>query len=196
MHLIKTQGYSIDQIEYSEVNGDEMRSFEIDNVPLIPLLWQTGYLTIEDYNPISQLLHKPHHECKISFLANYVFNLTQSLRHENLKIFFANIPCTMQLSLEKIYQSIFYVITTLIGDQTQAEIATNQGRIDATIETDTIIYIFEFKIDGSADEALNQIKSKKYYEKYLNSEKKIFLIGVNFDTKIRNIEKWSLDKYT
>ncbi len=96
----------------------------------------------------------------------------------------------MQLPLEKYYQSIFYVIVSLIGAYVHAEVTTNDGRIDAIIDTNSHIYLFEFKLRDSAKTALEQIESKKYYQKYLHQNKKLVLIGVSFDIEKRNIEDW------
>ena len=95
-----------------------------------------------------------------------ILKLTQALRNndidlffQTLEVFFAAIPYTMQLSQEKYYQSIFYVIVNLIGAYIQAEVATSEGRIDATIETRSHIYIFEFKLDQSVSAKATPDKS-------------------------------------
>ncbi len=214
MQLIKSQEYPISQIEGSEVNRDETKFYDVDKIKLIPLLWQTGYLTIESYDPLTHnyRLVFPNEEVRVSFLQHFISYLTERdiavfsstvvklsqalqknnlpLFFETLQIFFAQIPYTMQLPLEKYYQSIFYVILSLIGAYIQAEVATNDGRIDAIIETDSSIYVLEFKLDESAESALAQIETKKYYQKYLQRGKKITLIGVQFSTEKRNLEKW------
>lgn len=218
VNLIKTKGYSIESIENAELNTQDMRPYDIDDIRLIPLLFQTGYLTIKSYNPVIQnyVLDYPNEETKVSFLHYFVSNittapvslfnssilkLTQTLRSNNidlffqtLEVFFASIPYTMQLSQEKYYQSIFYVIVNLIGAYIQAEVTTSEGRIDATIETRSHVYIFEFKLNKSAEEALEQIKEKRYYQKYLQSDKQIILIGVSFSLDKRNIDKWLVEE--
>lgn len=69
---------------------------------------------------------------------------------------------------------------------------TNRGRIDAVIELDKIIYLFEFKLDGSAQAALNQVKKTKYYERYQGKGKLLQMVGVNFDGQQRSISEWKL----
>lgn len=86
--------------------------------------------------------------------------------------------------------SIFYVILNVLGLPTQAEVATNDGRIDAVIETTTHFYIFEFKLNASAQAALQQIENKNYYQKYLLRGKKIVLVGACFDTEKRTLIRW------
>ncbi|MCD6321719.1 MAG: PD-(D/E)XK nuclease domain-containing protein, partial [Clostridiales bacterium] len=83
------------------------------------------------------------------------------------------------------------LIFSLIGLKVEAEIKTNKGRIDAVI-IDKDIYIFEFKFNGDKNKALNQIKEKKYFEKYQGADKKIYLFGVEFTD--RNVGEWIVEK--
>jgi hypothetical protein len=109
---------------------------------------------------------------------------------DTLKIFFAKIPYTIQLKNEKYYQTIFYLIFTLMGLRIHAEVTTNKGRIDAVVETDDSIYLFEFKLHGTAKEALQQIKDRGYAQKYAGHDKQVRLFGVDFDPEERNIGRW------
>jgi hypothetical protein len=77
----------------------------------------------------------------------------------------------------------------------ETEVRTNQGRIDTVIITEANIYLFEFKLDNTKEAALAQIKEKKYYEKYLGSGKKIYLIGVNFSTTKRNVDDYVVEVF-
>ena len=211
---IKKQTYPIDQISEIQVGDTIFNSYDLEKINLIPLMWQTGYLTIKSYDPAKRLycLDYPNQEVKVSFLEYLAEGITnmpmpqatgcarecaESLHHENLeeffaklKMFFSDIPYDMHISKEKYYQTVFYVIAKLIGLHAQLEVKTNIGRIDMVITTDKLVYIFEFKIDSSAEEALDQINNKKYFEKYLDQKKKLILVGVNFDTKERNITGW------
>ena len=74
------------------------------------------------------------------------------------------------------------------------EARTNLGRIDLVLESDTSVYLFELKVNSSAKAALGQIKEKKYYEKYLNIQKKVLIIGVNFSLEERNVTDWVVEK--
>jgi len=105
----------------------------------------------------------------------------------NLKVFFANIPYDITLKQEKYYQSLFYAILQFIGLSIAVEVSTNVGRIDCVIETDNIIYIIEFKLNGTKEQAMQQIKDNNYPQKYQNQPKKIHLLGVEFDANKRNI---------
>jgi hypothetical protein len=95
-------------------------------------------------------------------------------------------------SYEGFYASVIYVYLQSLGLNIIGEDVTNRGRIDLTIILNDTIYIIEFKVGD--ENALNQIKEKKYYEKYLSSNKKIYLVGINFDKDKRNIEKVEWEK--
>jgi hypothetical protein len=107
-----------------------------------------------------------------------------------LKSYLAGIPYDIQLPLEKYYQSMIYMISRLVSERFQAEVRTNIGRIDMFLETQSNIYIFEFKLNDSADNALKQIIDNNYSQPYLNSGKSITMIGVGFDIPLRNISGW------
>ena len=216
INMIKKQTYPLDQISGIQVGDTIFNRYDLEKINLIPLMWQTGYLTIKSYNPSTRLycLDYPNEEVRVSFLECLAEGITNmpmpqatgcarecalALQHNNLeefftklKIFFADIPYDMQVSKEKYYQTVFYVIAKLIGLDAQLEVKTNIGRIDMVVTTEKLLYIFEFKIDSSAEEALNQINDKKYFEKYLDHKKKLVLVGVNFDTKERNISEWKV----
>lgn len=112
-----------------------------------------------------------------------------------LETFFANIPYSITLRHEKYYQSLFYAIFTLLGYQIEAEVKTNQGRIDCVLHTNDKIYIIEFKLNDTKEAALQQIKDKQYAQKYQSSAKAIVLLGVEFDQKTRNIGDYIIDKW-
>ena len=110
---------------------------------------------------------------------------------DTLRVFFADIPYDLHINREKYYQTIFYLIFSLIGLKVEAEVKTNKGRIDAVI-IDSDVHIFEFKLDGDKDKALAQIKDKGYFEKYQAKGKKIYLFGVEFTG--RNVGDWMVEK--
>jgi hypothetical protein len=131
------------------------------------------------------------------YIAGYLYEFIDALEANNvegfmntLKIFFANIPYDIQISAERYYQTIFYLIFLMLGLRIQAEVKTNQGRADAVVETADRVYIFEFKLTESKESALAQIKEQKYYEPYLNKGKGIVLVGVEFNQQERNIGEW------
>jgi hypothetical protein len=118
-----------------------------------------------------------------------------------MKAVFSGIPYNwyVQNELDKYegyYSSIFYSAIQSLGIECIAEDVTNRGRIDLTIKIGDYIYILEFKViedDKVNKKAIEQILDKKYYEKYLNENKKIFLIGIEFSTKERNIINFNIE---
>jgi hypothetical protein len=179
-------------------------NYEVDDLNLAPLLVQTGYLTIKEFDPITQnyTLDYPNYEVKHAFL-NYFFRkihkkniatspaikLHSAFLEEDLdgvinvlQDIFASVEYDIQIRNEKYYQTIFYLIFNLLGYYIKTEVKTNRGRIDAVVESKSI-YIFEFKLNGTKEEALRQIKEKKYYEKYISLGKPIYLVGAEFQDK-------------
>ncbi len=210
--LIKGKKIDIEKMQKLEVREENLSTYEIEDLSLIPLLFQTGYLTIKGYDEdfMTYRLGYPNFEVENSFqyalLRSYSYTetngslvgLIRALRNDDfelffdtLRIFFADIPYDLQLNKEKYYQTIFYLIFSLIGLKVEAEVKTNKGRIDAVI-IDKDVYIFEFKFNGDKDQALNQIKDKKYFEKYQGMDKKIYLFGVEFVDK--NVGDWVFEK--
>ncbi|MEM7495693.1 MAG: AAA family ATPase, partial [Myxococcota bacterium] len=155
------------------VSESAFSSYELNNLPkkLLPLMVQTGYLTIADHNAATRgyTLDYPNQEVREGFLENllesygglaqgYAFTelnrLTDALRQADLPAYFAalrhvlaNVPYELHIGLEKYYQSLFYLIHVLLGFRIQTEVSTNTGRIDAVIDLDTHTYIFEFKLE-------------------------------------------------
>ena len=107
-----------------------------------------------------------------------------------MKVFFAKVPYDIHLKDENNFQILFYLVFMLLGISIIAESKTNNGRIDAVAANDDFVFVFEFKLNKSDVIALQQIKERDYYRRYMNSGKKIFLIGVNFDQEAGQIDSW------
>ncbi len=216
MKLLKKEQYEVSTIEGSTLHWDETKSYELQEIELIPLLLQAGYLTIDSYNTQTEnfTLVFPNHEVKTSFFQIIVLALTKSKKRNlspvivalkqalddadidsfftTLQVYFSTIPYHLHVPSEKNYQSIFFGLMVLIGADVRAEEPTNNGRIDAVIETPNHIFIIEFKLNDTAKEALKQLQSKEYYKKYLLAGKTIILAGVSFDKKQRTISHWCI----
>jgi hypothetical protein len=108
----------------------------------------------------------------------------------HMKAFFASIPYQLHQPSEKYYHSLFFVLFRLMGCRIAVETPHHLGRLDAMIELSDRILIFEFKLNQSADIALQQIHTKQYYQPYQALGKTIILFGVNFNTTQRNIVDW------
>ncbi|NJO02744.1 MAG: hypothetical protein HC880_14625, partial [Bacteroidia bacterium] len=126
---------------------------------------------------------------KIGFCTN---DLPAVFRYLNALL--AKIPYDIfEAHQESYYHSILYLTFSLLGYYTQAEVHTSMGRLDAVVETADHIFILEFKVDDTAEKALQQIKDRKYYQRYLDQDKPIYLIGVACNQKEMSeylVEKW------
>ena len=112
---------------------------------------------------------------------------------ETMKVFFAKVPYDIHLKDENNFQMLFFLVFMLLGISIVAESKTNNGRIDAVAANDNFVFVFEFKLNKSDVIALQQIKDRDYYRRYINSGKKIFLIGVNFDKDSGQIGSWNYE---
>jgi Predicted AAA-ATPase/PD-(D/E)XK nuclease superfamily len=220
LQLIKNHKIDVTNLDGYRTGGAIFDSFDIENMNIYSLLFQTGYLTIKTIKGSGgkrdlYTLAYPNLEVKESFLehllaqfssrfANEVsviaYDLKESLKigdiEESMKILsslFAGISYNMFVGdKEGYYQTVIYLTLKLIGIDIQAEVETNIGRIDAVIETDTAIYVLEFKM-GKAETAINQIKEKKYHQKYLNNGKPVQIIGIGFGPEEGNISGYLME---
>ncbi len=110
-----------------------------------------------------------------------------------MKSFFASIPNKLNNKEEKHYQTIFYLFFRLMGQYIDVEVDTAIGRADAVVKMQDAVYVFEFKVDGTPEEALAQINSKGYAIPYQAGSLKVIKIGVNFDSATRTIGDWKIE---
>ena len=96
---------------------------------------------------------------------------------------------------EGYFQTIIYLICTFLNLQVQTEITKHQGRLDLLVETDDFLYLMEFKLDASSDDAIAQIKSRKYAQSYKNTSKRVFLVGIGFSKEERNVDSWEVEEW-
>ena len=203
-------------LDFSTLDVDErdLDAYEPDNPRIVTLLYQTGYLTIKGFRQLGVRrkfdLCFPNLEVESSFLtelapiyagldpsrsSNFQFAAAEALYAGDvegfvkaLKGFFANIPYDLtDRQNEQMWQTIVYVVLKAIGVDVFAEVKTNEGRIDMTCETPGGIFLIEFKLDQSADEALAQIERNNYAEKYDFAGKRVFKVGVSFSSEKRTI---------
>jgi hypothetical protein len=214
--LIKERNYFLPSLTNLILDKKILSSFDIENIDLEVILYQSGYLTIEKMiedellSSIEYKLKIPNLEVQISlndYIINYLFKgdnrlkspLIKSLYYEKLEDFkvaltslFASIPYNNftknNLNLyEGFYASVIYAYLASLGINIIGEDITNKGRIDLTLFVGDKIYILEFKVDGQQGEALRQIKERNYAEKYLNEGKQIYLIGIEFSSEQKNV---------
>ena len=109
-----------------------------------------------------------------------------------LRAFFADFPYELNARTERHYQVVFYIVFKLMGQFCDAEVRSARGRADAVVKTKDHIYVFEFKLDGSAGEALAQIDSKGYLIPYTVDGRQLVRVGVSFDAGERNVGEWKI----
>lgn len=211
INLLKSKDYPMQEFDGIKAAPDELGQFEVDDIDLKVLMFQTGYLTIKDYNinTGNYILGYPNQETTDSlsgfvaksmtnksqaYFKDVVYELLQAFQksdftelHKVLTELFADVPYTIQIKKEKYYQTIFYLMLKMLGADIIVERATNIGRIDAALCTKDTCFIIEFKINGTAAEAIAQIEEKKYYQPYGPLGKKIMLVGIAFDMKVKNV---------
>ena len=219
VNLIQERQFDIANIENLKIREADFSVFEIDKLSVLPLLYQMGYLTIKSYDRESghYELGYPNREVEVAFLelllarfskvdepvqSDSISKMVAALKKRSfdaffqlLKGFLASIPYDLDIPGEKYYQNIFYFVFSLVGLRLNAEVHTNRGRIDAVIEGKDNILIFELKVDKSAQEALEQIKTKGYAEPYLSQQKAIYLIGLNFNSVERNVSEYLVERF-
>ena len=111
-----------------------------------------------------------------------------------LQSFFADTPYELVKELELHYQNVLFIVFKLVGFYVKAEYHTSQGRIDLVLQTDKYVYVMEFKLNGTAEEALQQINDKQYALPFAADSRKVLKIGVNFSNTTRNIERWVVEE--
>nr|VFK30627.1 MAG: PD-(D/E)XK nuclease superfamily protein [Candidatus Kentron sp. MB] len=214
--MLRESPLSVEELGQKMVVESDFSNFEVDRLDPLPLLHQTGYLTIVGYDPRSRryTLDYPNREVREGFLthltglffdhqsehvAGDLWRLRNALIAGDMDTFFAilegilaGIPYDIQLPRERYYQSLLYLIFQLLGLHVHVEVRTATGRIDATVELDSNVWIFEFKLDDNAEAALDQIREKGYAAPYAASGKAVHLVGVGFDSEKRNIGDWKV----
>ena len=195
-----------------------------DDDAIVPLLFQSGYLTIKKYLTSANLLRLgyPNEEVRFGFLEELIPHYSSRLTRTNIEptiwnlyewlnsgnlvdtmklveevlagILYGNIPNneTGRPLREQYYQSVLYAVFRLLGLHAQSEVVCASGRIDMIVSTRKHIYLFEFKVttEGSAEDAIAQIKERGYLKKIRATKRPIHLVGVSFDEKSRNVKEW------
>jgi hypothetical protein len=216
LKLIEKNNYFLPNFENIVQDEEMLSSFDIDNIGLETLMWQTGYLTIDKieniYDNLEYHLVIPNREVRQSLLgsiANFMVknhnmrNFTNGILkallrcdfaslEKSLRSLYASIPYNLftnnkMYEYEGYYVSVFYAYIKALGVELIGEDVTNFGRIDMTIKFNHAIYVIEFKTNGKS--AIAQIKEKRYHEKYLNLNMPIYIVGIEFDREKRNIVK-------
>ncbi len=208
--------FTTDQVP---IDADTITDYRSESNDPLPLFYQTGYLTIKGYDREIReyYLGYPNNEVRYSFIKNLVPLFFHSEDNVNLlaigtflkdlragrieevllrfKSLFARLPYSGKTDdsvIEQNFQNVIYILFILLGQFATVEEHYSHGRADCVLQTADYVYIFEFKRDKSADEALKQIEEKKHAEPFASDKRKILKIGVNFNSKERNIDEWKV----
>jgi len=216
LKLIEKNSYFLPNFENIIKDEKMLDSFDVDTIELETLMWQTGYLTItkaeETYDGIEYTLNIPNQEVKVSLMGsiadfmskiqnprpikNSIYKSLLEADFPNLEksiqSLFASIPYNLYVNnpmfeREGYYVCVFYAYIKSMGLEIKVEEATNKGRIDMVIKYPNAIFVTEFKVDGT--NALAQIKAMNYHEQYRDDGCEIYLVGLEFESKEKNIGK-------
>ena len=216
--LVRRHYYALEEMATSEVTSDVINSIDAESTNPIPVIYQSGYLTIKGYDKEFQMyrLGFPNQEVEegfIKYLAPFyldnreersVFDIrsfTSDVREgkveqflSRMKSLFASAPYdSVKGDKENHFQNMMWVVFKMMGFYSQTEYHTSDGRIDLLVETPQYRYIMEFKLDGTAEEALQQIKDKNYPLQFQQDDRQTYIIGVNFSKETRTIDRWVIE---
>ena len=220
VHLLNHTHENLDELVGKYYPTSQFIDYKADREMPLPMIYQSGYLTIKDYRSRTNtfLLDFPNDEVKRGFtavLANsylksredadtVITHCVDNLYDGNIEAFitrltsfFASIPYSMHQKKDKeqFFHYTFYLLLRLLSTYvTYTEKQQSQGRVDCIVETDKFVYIFEFKLDGTAEEALRQIEAKGYATEYAADSRKLFKIGVNFSSETGTVSGWKAEQ--
>jgi hypothetical protein len=215
VYLLQKHHYNLEHMASAIVDADTLNSIDPQSADPIPVIYQSGYLTIRGYNPRfkTYTLGFPNQEVEEGFMnfllpcysripsgqtAFQIMNFVEEVESgrtdaflKRLSSLFADTPYELVKELENHYQNVLFILTKLLGFYVKAEYHTSEGRIDLLLQTADFTYVMEFKLDGTAEEALRQIDEKHYAQPFEgDAHHKLVKVGVNFSSATRNIERW------
>lgn len=220
INRLELSNYTAEQLtDGVEADESSLMDYRAENANPLPLLYQSGYLTIRDYDEEFGLytLGFPNNEVQYGFLNSlvpYVLGhgetdspysakeMVLALRRGDIESFmnilesiFARIPYEEEKkhSYEQEWRNEVYLIFMLMGENARCEVHSSAGRADCIVEAKDYVYLFELKLDKSADEALTQIEEKEYANAYKADPRRILKVGVNFSSEKRNVEEWKYE---
>ncbi|MDR0961905.1 MAG: ATP-binding protein [Mediterranea sp.] len=217
IEILKQTKFDLSALDGTEVKASSLSDDRADVNNPIPMIYQSGYLTIKSYNARFETytLGFPNDEVKYGFLnfaapfytsvsgTDTAFNINKFVLElesgeveaflQRMRAFFADIPYELNDQTERHYQVVFYIVFKLLGQYTDAEVHSAFGRADMVVMTKDYIYVFEFKLFDTAESALAQINDKGYPIPYSVDGRKLFKIGVEFDAETRNLGRWLIE---
>lgn len=215
--MLKKTNYDLRLLDGIEVSSASLIDYRASYEEPVPMIYQSGYLTIKSYDErfYTYTLGYPNEEVKYGFLnfittfytpvsdketPFYIGKFTTELESGDpeafltrLRAFFADFPYELNDKTERHYQVVFYLVFKLLGQFVDAEVRSARGRADAVVKTKDFVYVFEFKLAGTAEQALKQIDDKGYLIPYTADGRKLVKIGVSFSTEERNLDRWLVE---
>ena len=216
--LLKKHHYDLERMADERTDSQVLNSIDSESTNPIPVIYQSGYLTIKGYDerfgiytlgfpnreveegfvrfllPFYAKTNKTEAPFEIQKFVNEVESGNYDSFFRRLQSFFADTPYELIRELELHYQNVLFIVFKLMGFYTKVEYRTSEGRVDLVLQTDKFIYVMEFKLEGTAEEALRQINEKHYAQPFEADSRKLFKIGINFSNKTRNIERWLVEE--
>ena len=209
------QLYAMEEVP---INSFIFEHFDLDHIALVPLLFQSGYLTVKSFNPLTgeYVLHYPNKEVRESMYAFLLGELSPGPAHQNtgrtvhdlqqaftegnldqvrdiLDSVLGDLPYeAFDKTSEGLFHGLVHILFNYLGLYCQSEVHSARGRADAIVQMPQVVYVFEFKIHQSAAEALQQIRERDYARRFRNSGQQILGIGVHFDARERWIGGWEV----
>lgn len=216
--MLRQTDYDLRELEGIQVSAASLTDDRANPDNPVPMIYQSGYLTIKDYDRELRLytLGYPNEEVKYGFLnfiapfytslpaskaPFYIGQFVRELRAGDveamlyrLRAFFADCPYELNDRTERHYQMVFYIVFKLLGQFIHTEVRSARGRADAVVETADAVYVFEFKLYGTAEEALAQIDGKGYLIPYTTDGRRLVKIGIQFSAGERNLDRWIIQE--
>ncbi len=215
VEILKKSNYNLNRLSKEKVTADVLGDISNMEVNPVPVIYQSGYLTIKDYDKRfdNYILGFPNREVELGFVRylsrsyshlgiDNTFAIDQFVEEleagqvepfmNRLKALFADNDYRVQGNQELYFQNVMYVFFKLMGFFVEVERPTSDGRMDLIVKTADYIYIFEFKLDKSVEEALQQIEDKGYALPYSADPRRLYKIGVNFNSERRCIGEWKV----
>ena len=212
IEALRHRNVDLEEILNTDCSLDQLQGLDLSNLDPLPLLYQTGYLTIKSYDRETRLYHLgvPNREVSRNLfrellpyyisvdcdtpdavarnILNAILKGEPAKMMEYIDIFLAGIPYEMRMENENNFHNAIYILLRLIGARTQTEVHTSDGRIDLVVKTPKFIYIIELKFGKSSRTALDQIEDKEYQCSFCSDDRRVFLIGANFNTATRRLD--------
>ena len=217
VELLRNNDYRLDEVNGTVVGIEALSGVDAADTDPIPVIFQSGYLTIKDYNSRfnTYTLGYPNKEVEEGFV-NFLVPFYTPIRETRgafevqrfvqevesgdidgfftrLRSFFSDTTYELVRQQELHYSNVLYIVFRLMGFYTQVEYHTSNGRIDLVLQTPDYIYVMEFKLHGTAEEALQQINEKGYALPFEKDPRTLYKIGVSFSPETRNIDTWVVE---